>query len=359
VGGGRGGGTAKPPLKWLEPAYASALGRSHLTNTLGRWTAETLMSSMGPAATAYETVRAAVDAPAKTPPAGGWPCAIFSHSMTGWRHVNSSFCAEIASHGAVAIHVEHCDGTACLARARDDGRVLADYVSWEHDKTEELKALHGPDAEDEIKADLAAWRRGQLDARLVELAAALDGLDGAALEAGIGAGLPFARTSDDVAVLGQSFGGAAAAAMCARDDARTPRFSRCLVYDPWFDGAGDERYPLAAADYAGAFPGVKTAAIWRNGTSPLSETCAANWDAFLDKAGPAGRAYDHPHAGHFAQTDAPCVFERGPLSFVYNALVDAADGQDAATQLAAALEETVEALGADWFAAGATGPADA
>ena len=62
----------------------------------------------------------------------------------------------------------------------------------------------------------------------------------------------------------------------------------------------------SAADYAGAFPGVKTAAIWRNGTSPLSETCAANWDAFLDKAGPAGRAYDHPHAGHFAQTDAPC-----------------------------------------------------
>ena len=90
------GATSSEPeqLRWLDARYAAALGKSHLTGTLGAWSAGALMGNLGPAATNYEVVRAAVGADAKPPPAGGWPVAVFSHSLTGWRHVNSSLCAE-------------------------------------------------------------------------------------------------------------------------------------------------------------------------------------------------------------------------------------------------------------------------
>ena len=135
------GATSSEPeqLRWLDARHAAALGKSHLTGTLGAWSAGALMGNLGPAATNYEVVRAAVGADAKPPPAGGWPVAVFSHSLTGWRHVNSSLCAELASHGAVVIHMEHADGTACLCTSSEDGRVLAEYVDWAREKTEELK----------------------------------------------------------------------------------------------------------------------------------------------------------------------------------------------------------------------------
>lgn len=124
------GATSVAPqrLRWLDATYAAALGRSHLTGTLGAWSAATLMGNLGPAATNYEVVRADVEAQAQTPPPGGWPVAVFSHSLTGWRHVNSSLCAELASHGAVVVHLEHVDGTACLCTSSKDGRVLSECV---------------------------------------------------------------------------------------------------------------------------------------------------------------------------------------------------------------------------------------
>ena len=113
------GATSSEPeqLRWLDARYAAALGKSHLTGTLGAWSAGALMGNLGPAATNYEVVRAAVGADAKPPPAGGWPVAVFSHSLTGWRHVNSSLCAELASHGAVVMRIWASTPTARPASA--------------------------------------------------------------------------------------------------------------------------------------------------------------------------------------------------------------------------------------------------
>ena len=195
-------------MRWLDARYAAALGKSHLTGTLGAWSAGALMGNLGPAATNYRSCGAAVGADAKPPPAGGWPVAVFSHSLTGWRHVNSSLCAELASHGAVVIHMEHADGTACLCTSSEDGRVLAEHVDWAREKTEELKQ-----STDDRSARPSAWRRAQVARRVVEITAALDGLEKICARVHRGGG--FARTASNVAVLGQSFGGAAAVACSA------------------------------------------------------------------------------------------------------------------------------------------------
>jgi hypothetical protein len=344
--------SSEPTLQWLDARYAGALGRCHLAETLGPYTAEVFMNALGPSATGYERVRGAVGAPALPAPAGGWPTAVFSHSMTGWRHVNSAFMSEIASRGAVAIHVEHCDGSACLATAVGDGRVLAEYVSWQ-DKEAELRAAHG-DEKDAWAAALA-WRHGQCATRVAETLAALDGVDGALLAAGV---LPadvditrgrFSRTSSGVAALGQSFGGASAAACVARDD--RGRFSHCLLYDPWLDGDGSDRHPLPDGDYAAApLAALANLSIWRNGQSQLLATCSKNCDALVARAGAAGRVHDYADAGHFAQTDAPVVFEQGPLSFVYDALRGKDGAMDSATALRRCTEESVAAL-ASFFSA--------
>ena len=331
------GATSSEPeqLRWLDARYAAALGKSHLTGTLGAWSAGALMGNLGPAATNYEVVRAAVGADAKPPPAGGWPVAVFSHSLTGWRHVNSSLCAELASHGAVVIHMEHADGTACLCTSSEDGRVLAEYVDWAREKTEELKQ-----STDDVGAALEAWRRAQVDRRVIEITSALDGLETVVRR--VHRGVAFARTASNVAVMGQSFGGAAAVACCARD----ARFSHCCIYDPWLDGVGPHRHPLPDADYQGKFPRtLKRLALWSCGASPLQESCGANWDSILAKAGSVGVRHHEAEAGHFAQTDAPVVFEKGPLSSIYTALVSKADqSSDSEILLKKCLEQTVAEL---------------
>ena len=175
---------------------------------------------------------------------------------------------------------------------------------------------------------------------MIEITAALDGLEKICARVHRGGG--FARTSSNVAVLGQSFGGAAAVACCARD----ARFSHCCIYDPWLDGVGPRRHPLPDADYQGKFfPALKRLALWSCGASPLLQSCGANWDALLAKAGGVGVRHHEAEAGHFAQTDAPIVFEQGPLSSIYSALVSKADqSSDSETLLRKCLEQTVAEL---------------
>ena len=91
-------------------------------------------------------------------------------------------------------------------------------------------------------------------------------------------------------------------------------------------------------------------ALWSCGASPLHESCGANWAALLAKAGAAGSRTDEEGAGHFAQTDAPVVFEKGPLAAVYAALTKPADrSSDSETLLTRCLAQTVEVLGDDFY----------
>ena len=131
-------------------------------------------------------------------------------------------------------------------------------------------------------------------------------------------------------------------ACCARD----ARFSHCCIYDPWLDGVGPHRHPLPDADYQGKFfPALKKLALWSCGASPLQESCGANWDSILAKAGPIAIKHHEENAGHFAQTDAPVVFEKGPLSPIYAALVSKADqSSDSEALLKRYLEQTVAEL---------------
>jgi hypothetical protein len=58
-----------------------------------------------------------------------------------------------------------------------------------------------------------------------------------------------------------------------------------------------------------------------------------------------GVRHHEEKAGHFAQTDAPVVFEKGPLSSIYTALVAKADqSSDSEALLKKYLEQTVAEL---------------
>ena len=78
------GATSSEPeqLRWLDSNYAAALGKSHLTGTLGAWSAGALMGNLGPAATNYEVVRAAVGAPLYS---SAWDSPVHAGQATGAR----------------------------------------------------------------------------------------------------------------------------------------------------------------------------------------------------------------------------------------------------------------------------------
>ena len=168
--------------------------------------------------------------------------------------------------------------------------------------------------------------------RLQEVDAILEGLN-AALTAALPTALPnsnsatsakthlLARTDAGVLLLGMSMGGATAAAAALRDGRRTqPRFAHLFLLDPWLDQAGVS--PLDATDLAQPLAaGLRTCTIWLDEASQVYEGSRGPAQALIEKARAAGAAAAEivsvPHAGHYAQTDIPSVFEHGPLRCVY------------------------------------------
>lgn len=140
------------------------LRKSQLRKVFGAYLAEQLMGFLGPAATGFAKVRATVAAPPLVKE-GGWPTAVFTHSLTGWRHINSSYLVEIVSNGCVALALEHCDQSACVAVANESSTTLATFVDWDTDKRAEFEAnkVHDPWAAGRD------WRRGQCDQRRLEV----------------------------------------------------------------------------------------------------------------------------------------------------------------------------------------------
>mmetsp|Transcript_1037 Transcript_1037/g.4108 ORF Transcript_1037/g.4108 Transcript_1037/m.4108 type:complete len:416 (-) Transcript_1037:200-1447(-) len=353
---------AKPKqLRWLPPGYAAAIGEAQLGDMFGATLGSALMAGFGPLATGYETVRAEVSAPPLTAEGNNdepWPAAVFSHGLTGWRHVCSSFIVEIASRGAVVVAVEHCDGSACVAvGSEEDGgktTVLAKYVSWEREKIPELKRA----GVDDVGAATREWRREQCDQRRVELHAALDGVRDA-LRRALGVSVDV-RADRDCAVVGQSFGGSAALSCVLADGASNgttgsrARFSRCLAFDPWIEGDDDDAvFPLRPEHYAAGFsPALRRLTVWRNGRWDLAPAVAKHTDRLGENfSGSDGTVvvHDCKDCDHFAQTDVPVVFERGPLSFVYRVLKGGGSSKDdksldALTFLLSARAQTVAAL---------------
>uniref|UniRef100_A0A7S3NMH6 1-alkyl-2-acetylglycerophosphocholine esterase n=1 Tax=Aureoumbra lagunensis TaxID=44058 RepID=A0A7S3NMH6_9STRA len=341
--------------EWLSEAHASALGAMNLGSILGEGFARFLMGSLSKVATAGARVRATYNLVPKYLKES-WPTAAFSHGLTGWRHVNSSFCTEIASYGCVVVVPEHTDGSACLAMSGD--KILVEYISWDKVKKPELEAA-GLNAE-QVAIAGRDWRRAQLDIRIAEIHAALDAVNSILTST---LNTPFAHTHSNVALLGQSFGGATITSAAIR----SKRFSHLCIYDPWFENDGDSLYPVRPSDFQTKVYHIKKAALWRNGKSSLWKIAKKNTERLahvicLNDQSSALIFHDAPFCDHYAQTDANFVFEKvGALAFIYRAIKGGSsssrnkDGEnikeekvDPEVALVDAMDKTL-ALLKDWF----------
>ena len=186
--------------------------------------------------------------PMPAPRQEGWPLVIFSHGMYGCASSYSALCAEIASHGAVVVALEHKDGSAVYSET-DDGDVTGH--------------VNGQDTED------------QVDRRVDEIGAVLECVNDVVAEAQRGERgavrdlsssieeLPTVDTSR-VAFVGHSFGGATAlraAAKLEREGRSTsaaagaprkaaPSVSAVVALDPWISGYNHTRHGVSAAPTA-------------------------------------------------------------------------------------------------------------
>jgi len=364
-------------LPWLSIELATSLGRSQLAELLTAPVGMALMATLGPSATGFLRLPAIVGAPAAQPPAGGWPTAVFAHCLTGWGLHQSALALSLASHGVVVVIPTHADGTACSAhthRVGGDLRVsLAAYESWPERRKTFLRQHPGA-SDEEIAHHGSVWRRSQNDVRLAELNASLDGLHAALAAAqpntfgAYAVAGSFARVGSSVTVLGMSFGGATAAAFALRD--ATKRVAHAILLDPWLDQ--DHPSPLDPADLRRSLsPALRTMLIYLNGASMVragSEGPAATLVAGAQSAkARLAKVVLVEHAGHYAQTDIPCIFEHGPLRCLYLAIKgksqNVAAAPPAREALTSCIEQMLGALAADrWIdplkrADGGDGPA--
>jgi len=192
-------------------------------------------------------------APAAAPPhLAGFPLLVFSHGNVSTRVQNTGLLEELASHGWVCCAVDHPHDAACV--------VLPDGSTQEF----EWELPGGLDA-----AGVLAFRARQVALRAGDVMLCLDALrDMSERPGGPLAGRVDVRRA---AVMGHSFGGAAAAAA-----ARSARFRAAVLLDAW-------QWPLG-----GAAAGVADGGAGGGGALPpggaLSLPCPAllfESDAFL------------------------------------------------------------------------------
>ena len=363
--------SGKEDMVWMPAETAKGLGESQLADVFGESLGAFLMGVFAPLATGRCKVRALRMGKPFLPENGRaqWPTAVFSHGLTAWRHVNSSFCVEVASFGAVVLAVEHCDGSAASATASetleeevvDQGgwsfrnkktqqkkkkKTLAKFVSWDRNKKPELEKLEG----DAMKAG-RDWRHRQVDQRVNELHAALDGAN-AAIDRIFFASAPkanYCRVDGDVAVLGQSFGGATAASCFQEDSPRSKRFSRAMLYDPWIEGKGQDIAPMRPEVFHRTTDSLQRLDIWRNGKATLWNLSKDNTETLAANSCQNSFFHDEMDCGHFAQTDVEVVFKSGPLAFFYTALKSSGKHEpDALEVLNRTRKQTIDALDG-WF----------
>jgi platelet-activating factor acetylhydrolase len=172
-------------------------------------------------------------AAALPPPAGseGWPVAVFSHGLLGCSSAYSSYCAEIASHGAVVLAIEHADGTAVLTEASGTLIPFLGKRPSEYENDE-------------------AWREAQTRQRVLEALRLIDELPKTAA-------LKCPVDLQRLMLIGHSFGGATCLRLSAAlaTDAglaaiapwctQRPSISALVLLDPWIEGCGDDVYDPA------------------------------------------------------------------------------------------------------------------
>ncbi|KAI8064601.1 platelet-activating factor acetylhydrolase [Gongronella butleri] len=150
----------------------------------------------------------------KSSASSGYPVIIFSHGIRGNRHLYSSVCSDLASHGYVVAAIEHRDGSGCLAQGPQGSWIYHDKQpmdSWSL-RHEQLAVR-----QEEVQL---CWQtmmhlndgRIQVDPITRQFAGQLD--------------------LDAVTLAGHSFGGATAALILS-DPAARAKFRCGLLLDPW------------------------------------------------------------------------------------------------------------------------------
>eukprot|EP01047_Picozoa_sp_COSAG01_P068117 COSAG01_NODE_9771_length_2349_cov_0.980000_4_plen_433_part_00 len=230
-----GDGSSRAP--WLpqpRAVYIAALGDFlNLPAGVGTWLLRAVHAVQG-AWTEETEERLPVAASA----VGRLPVAVFSHGLGGFQTCYSITCCELASHGFVVVAPEHSDGSACVA-VRPDGETIPCVRS-----TEALLR----DPETGAPDGGFAWRNGQVQVRVDEvLRAVAELLNGSLTTAGDGSspaapGDPWKGRldSENIVMLGHSFGGATVVAACAAAQSAAARgvqgatIFRCgVVLDGW------------------------------------------------------------------------------------------------------------------------------
>ncbi|KAI1718798.1 platelet-activating factor acetylhydrolase, isoform II domain-containing protein [Ditylenchus destructor] len=171
-----------------------------------------------------------------------FPIVIFSHGISGSRLIYSTFCASLASHGFLVAALEHRDRSSSWTYHLDTDPDSGAYVE------REILMTSFPDGEEEFKA-----RNEQLHFRISECVKALDVLK----ELNFGYEEQISRNKvihghdfdwsqfknrldiSNTAVIGHSFGGAAALAATACSS----EFRTSVVLDGWLYPIDDELYP--------------------------------------------------------------------------------------------------------------------
>lgn len=161
---------------------------------------------------------AAIAAP---PSEQGWPLVIYSHGLAGSLELYSTINEQMASQGNIVVVVNHCDGSASVARPEDHRIEYYQKVSRE--------------VIDNVDGAGFRFRNAQLRHRVHELQRVLNAITKLHQEQP-SQGLFQHVNLDNVSVWGHSFGGATALTTAHID----PRFRKAVLLDAWMEPVDDE-----------------------------------------------------------------------------------------------------------------------
>ncbi|TMW54943.1 hypothetical protein Poli38472_011287 [Pythium oligandrum] len=159
------------------------------------------------------------DAPLATPEKEeGWPLVIFSHGLAGSLELYSVVNQQVASEGNIVVVVNHCDGSASVARP-DDNRV--EY--YQRITPEVMRNENG---------EGFRFRNNQLRHRVQEIRRVLNVVSECAREEDTTGHPVLSRADlDSVHVMGHSFGAATALTAAHVDE----RFRTAVLLDAWME----------------------------------------------------------------------------------------------------------------------------
>ncbi|KAL7071703.1 hypothetical protein ACQ4LE_009137 [Meloidogyne hapla] len=159
-----------------------------------------------------------------------FPVVVFSHGISGTRHLYSINCSSLASHGYVVAALDHRDGSSCYTYELNKDSSTGELIR----KDIEMKKL--PHEEQEYESRIAQVEQRTLETiQMLKLFNKLNkGLRNSNIEIVYGNEFDWEQFKDRLNInkaisIGHSFGGASALTSCAIEKG----FKCCVVMDAW------------------------------------------------------------------------------------------------------------------------------